>query len=109
MTTDGTQDAGGKPKQLEKRPVPGLVQGALMAEMVVSITGRLSLATNNSPAVTDQLRNGKEIFVPPDALKSFVETGSLQLPSRAERGITATELIAEILAFIVTWADMCEE
>jgi hypothetical protein len=99
-----------KPEGPKKRAVPGIVRGPLIAEIVESGNGWLMFATNESAAVTDQLANLKsEILVPPNGLRSFIEARSLQLPSKAERGITAEELIGENMVFIHSWADMPDE
>jgi hypothetical protein len=104
-----TKSVGSKPKRTKRRAVPGLVQGALMAEMIVDMNGQLRFATNKSSAITGQLRSGKETLVPPYKLKVFVEACSLHLPSNAERGVTALELVAEVMVFIQRWADVPEE
>jgi hypothetical protein len=107
---DASQNADDQPKKPKKRSVPGFVQGTLMADMVAEANGKLSFATNDSSSNKRELTsdNGK-VLVPPQGLKAFLENGSLLLPSRAERGFTSEQVIAESIGFLYTWADMPDD
>lgn len=98
-------------EQVTRRAVPGIVEGALMAEIVADRNGQLQFAVAHSAALQDEvrLRNGAEILAPPRALKAFVEVGALQLPSRAERGIRTDVLLGEIMECEYTWAAMPDD
>jgi len=98
----------GAKSQLKKRPVPGLVHGALMAEMIADESGQLIFAVNSGPPFREELAIEKEILVPL-RVKRFVETHSLHLPSGVERGATAEDLICEIEVFLWNWVDIPDE
>lgn len=102
---DGAQNAQSKPKQPRECSTPGFVRGSLMAEMIAGIDGRMKFAINTSAAVRSRLTIGKEIMVPPHGLRSFIDTRSLQLPSRAERGTNTDDLIVDTIVFIEQWAN----
>lgn len=97
-----------------KRAVPGIVSDSLLAEMVLDYNQGMMFATSTSTGLADCLQSRRsvrgisvtEVLVPSYELTAFVNAGALQLPSRAERGVSAAELTDEIKGFIERWNEI---